>query len=303
MDYESTNWYQIDLMAHCPHNDTYLGSLVSVNIQVKDVNDNRPIFEADPYKAVLTENMPVGTSVIQVTANDQDTGDDGQVSYRLPMDPGSNIHELFAIDSETGWITTLQELDCETNQIYHFYVVAYDHGRTIQLSSQVLVEVSITDENDNAPRFVSESPPGRPAAWGRGDLRVGSSPCRRPKCLLGSARQALPQLLPLQLLQQVLMLAQDHSAAQRAHDVGEGHPKPAVGPLVWTEPDAHRRPASVDGTGCPPSARRCGRNRMPAVGPPVWTEPDAHCRPAGVDGIGHPLLACWCGRNRMPSRG
>lgn len=50
---KSTKWYQIDLMAHCPHNDTYLGSLVSVNIQVKDVNDNRPIFEADPYKAVL----------------------------------------------------------------------------------------------------------------------------------------------------------------------------------------------------------------------------------------------------------
>ncbi|XP_043455316.1 protocadherin Fat 2 [Prionailurus bengalensis] len=156
MDYESTKWYQIDLMAHCPHNDTPLVSLVSVNIQVKDVNDNRPIFEADPYKAVLTENMPVGTSVIQVTANDQDTGNDGQVSYRLPVDPGSNIHELFAIDSETGWITTLQELDCETRQTYRFYVVAHDHGRTIQLSSQVLVEVSITDENDNAPRFASE---------------------------------------------------------------------------------------------------------------------------------------------------
>uniref|UniRef100_A0A8C3YB10 Protocadherin Fat 2 n=1 Tax=Catagonus wagneri TaxID=51154 RepID=A0A8C3YB10_9CETA len=173
MDYESTKWYQIDLMAHCPHNDTYLGSLVSVNIQVKDVNDNRPIFEADPYKAVLTENMPVGTSVIQVTANDQDTGNDGHVSYRLPVDPGSNIHELFAIDSESGWITTLQELDCETSQIYRFYVVAYDHGQTIQLSSQVLVEVSITDENDNAPRFASEdyrgsvvenSEPGEPVA-------------------------------------------------------------------------------------------------------------------------------------------
>ncbi|XP_036735003.2 protocadherin Fat 2 [Manis pentadactyla] len=156
MDYESTKWYQIYLMAHCPHNDTHLVSLVSVNIQVKDVNDNRPIFEADPYKAVLTENMPVGTAVIQVTANDQDTGHDGQVSYRLLVDPGSNIHELFTIDSETGWITTLQELDCETSQTYRFYVVAYDHGQTVKLSSQVLVEVSITDENDNPPRFASE---------------------------------------------------------------------------------------------------------------------------------------------------
>ncbi|KAM6224231.1 protocadherin Fat 2 [Rhynchocyon petersi] len=156
MDYESTKWYQIDVMAHCSHEDTDLISLVSINIQVKDVNDNRPIFEADPYKAFLTENMPVGTTVIQVTANDQDTGSDGQVSYRLAVDSGSNAHELFAIDSESGWITTLQELDSETRQTYHFYVVAYDHGRALQLSSQALIEVSITDENDNAPRFASE---------------------------------------------------------------------------------------------------------------------------------------------------
>nr|XP_039326783.1 protocadherin Fat 2 [Saimiri boliviensis boliviensis] len=155
MDHESTKLYQIDVMAHCLQN-TDVVSLVSVNIQVIDVNDNRPVFEADPYKAVLTENMPVGTSVIQVTAIDKDTGRDGQVSYRLSADPGSNIHELFAIDSESGWITTLQELDCETCQTYNFHVVAYDQGQTIQLSSQALVQVSITDENDNAPRFASE---------------------------------------------------------------------------------------------------------------------------------------------------
>ncbi|XP_006863959.1 PREDICTED: protocadherin Fat 2 [Chrysochloris asiatica] len=156
MDYESTKWYQIDVMAHCSHEDTDLVSLVSINIQVKDVNDNRPVFEADPYKAFLTENMPVGTTVIQVTANDQDTGSDGQVSYRLAVDPGNHAHELFAIDSESGWITTLQELDSETRQTYRFHVVAYDHGRTLRLSSQALIEVSITDENDNAPRFASE---------------------------------------------------------------------------------------------------------------------------------------------------
>ncbi|EHB10682.1 Protocadherin Fat 2 [Heterocephalus glaber] len=156
LDHESTKWYQIDLMAHCPYEDTELVALVSVHIQVKDVNDNRPIFEADPYKAFLTENMPGGTTVIQVTANDEDTGNDGQVSYRLSMEQGSNVHELFAIDSETGWITTLKELDCETYQTYRFHVVAYDHGQTIQLASRALVEVSVIDENDNAPQFVSE---------------------------------------------------------------------------------------------------------------------------------------------------
>lgn len=46
----------------------------------------------------------------------------------------------------------------------------------------------------------ADAPAGQPAAWCRQDPRVGSSPCRRPKCPLGSARQALPQLRPLQLL-------------------------------------------------------------------------------------------------------
>ncbi|EMP24712.1 Protocadherin Fat 2 [Chelonia mydas] len=155
VDHEKTKWYQIDIMALCSHQGTELVSLVSVSIQVKDVNDNKPVFEADPYQAFVTENMPSGTTVIQVTANDQDTGSDGQVTYSLEAESG-NIRGLFTIDSESGWITTLKGLDCEVQETYRFYVVATDHGRKVQLSSQTLVEVTISDENDNAPQFTSE---------------------------------------------------------------------------------------------------------------------------------------------------
>ncbi|CAM5159687.1 unnamed protein product [Natator depressus] len=155
VDHEKTKWYQIDIMALCSHQGTELVSLVSVSIQVKDVNDNKPVFEADPYQAFVTENMPPGTTVIQVTANDQDTGSDGQVTYSLEAESG-NIRGLFTIDSESGWITTLKGLDCEVQETYRFYVVATDHGRKVQLSSQTLVEVTISDENDNAPQFTSE---------------------------------------------------------------------------------------------------------------------------------------------------
>ncbi|PKK21808.1 FAT atypical cadherin 2 [Columba livia] len=155
MDHETTKWYQIDVMAHCSHQETELVSLVSVNIHVQDVNDNRPVFEADPYKAFVMENMPSGTTVIQVTANDQDTGNDGQVTYSLEAESG-NLRGLFTIDGESGWITTLKELDCEAQEIYRFYVVATDHGRKVQLSSQTLVEVTVSDENDNAPQFTSD---------------------------------------------------------------------------------------------------------------------------------------------------
>uniref|UniRef100_A0A670Z7Q3 FAT atypical cadherin 2 n=1 Tax=Pseudonaja textilis TaxID=8673 RepID=A0A670Z7Q3_PSETE len=152
MDYEKMKWYQVDVLARSSYKNTELFSLVTINIHVKDVNDNKPIFEADPYRAFVMENMPAGTPVIQITANDQDTGSDGQVTYSLGSGL-SYIRDFFTIDSENGWIMTLKELDCEVQNSYKFFVVASDHGKKIQFSSQTLVEVTVTDENDNAPEF------------------------------------------------------------------------------------------------------------------------------------------------------
>ncbi|XP_063784401.1 protocadherin Fat 2 [Pseudophryne corroboree] len=155
VDHEKTKWYLIDVQANCPHLGKELVSMVSVSIQVKDINDNQPVFEADLYRSSITENMPAGTTVIQVTANDQDTGNDGIVSYSLKGD-NSEIHMFFTIDPDNGWITTLKELDCEKQEVYRFFVVASDQGKKIRLSSEALVEVSVTDDNDNPPRFTSQ---------------------------------------------------------------------------------------------------------------------------------------------------
>ncbi|XP_042182005.1 protocadherin Fat 2 [Oncorhynchus tshawytscha] len=152
IDHEKTKWYQIDVIAQGNHNGTDVASLVSVSIQVQDVNDNVPVFEANPYKAFLAENMPPGTTVIQVTANDPDQDNNGQVTYTLEAEP-DDITDVFSIDSESGWIITLRETDCEMTQHYSFTVVATDHGGEVKLSSSVLVEVTVTDENDNPPRF------------------------------------------------------------------------------------------------------------------------------------------------------
>uniref|UniRef100_A0A8C1M950 FAT atypical cadherin 2 n=1 Tax=Cyprinus carpio TaxID=7962 RepID=A0A8C1M950_CYPCA len=155
IDHEKTKTYKIDVIAQGNHNGTDVASLVSVHIEVQDVNDNQPVFETDPYEAFLAENLPPGTTVIQVTANDADTNINGEVSYTLEPD-SDDIGDMFAIDSQTGWITTLKKADSETKQHYRFYVVATDHGDTVKLSSSVLVEVTITDENDNPPQFTEE---------------------------------------------------------------------------------------------------------------------------------------------------
>ncbi|XP_038151327.1 protocadherin Fat 2 [Cyprinodon tularosa] len=159
MDHEKTKWYQIDVIAQGNHNGTDVASLVSVSIQVQDVNDNQPMFDASPYRAFLAENMPAGTTVIQVTANDPDTDTNGLVTYSLETLPGDTqleINDVFAIEGESGWITTLKETDCEAVRVYRFNVVASDHGGEIKLSSSVLVEVMVTDENDNPPKFLED---------------------------------------------------------------------------------------------------------------------------------------------------
>ena len=91
-----------------------------------------------------------------MTANDPDTDNNGVVTYTLeplPHDAAADVTEVFSIDGEAGWITTTRETDCETTRVYRFNVVATDHGGDVKLSSSVLVEVTVMDENDNPPRF------------------------------------------------------------------------------------------------------------------------------------------------------
>lgn len=51
-----------------------LSSSVSVYINIKDVNDNAPMFNPSSYSGQVTENSTVGTTVLKVAATDMDSG-------------------------------------------------------------------------------------------------------------------------------------------------------------------------------------------------------------------------------------
>uniref|UniRef100_A0A8C3XED6 FAT atypical cadherin 1 n=1 Tax=Cyanoderma ruficeps TaxID=181631 RepID=A0A8C3XED6_9PASS len=156
LDHETTKWYQFSVQAQYTGEDYNVVSSVEVSIQVKDANDNKPILESNPYEAFIVENTPAGTRVIQVKATDLDSGLNGQVTYSLDPSQELDIMDSFAINMETGWITTLKELDHEKQDKYKITVVASDRGEKIQLSSMAVVEVTVTDVNDNPPRFTAE---------------------------------------------------------------------------------------------------------------------------------------------------
>ncbi len=63
---------------------------------------------------------------------------------------------VFAIDSKTGWITTVSQMDHEACSSYSFEVTASDLGELQSLSSTAVVTITVSDVNDNPPRFERE---------------------------------------------------------------------------------------------------------------------------------------------------
>uniref|UniRef100_A0A671P273 Protocadherin Fat 3-like n=1 Tax=Sinocyclocheilus anshuiensis TaxID=1608454 RepID=A0A671P273_9TELE len=166
LDYELINIYRFKVAVIMRQALVEFMSVVDVEVKVLDVNDNKPLFETSSYVAMVMEGMPRGTRVIQVRALDPDWGSNGQVYYNLgptlnqEQDKASGSKSaagaMFVIDSKTGWITTLGDLDHEMCPSYTFNVVASDLGEGVALSSTAIVTVAITDVNDNPPTFERE---------------------------------------------------------------------------------------------------------------------------------------------------
>ncbi|XP_061901630.1 cadherin-related family member 2 isoform X1 [Entelurus aequoreus] len=131
-----------------------LSTMVSVIINVGDVNDNAPEFQNSSYKFSVKESGK-GEFVGLVLAEDLDqTTDFNRISYRLIS--GSSGKFIIRTSSEdqryTGNITVDPdiELDYESLQHYTLRVEAVDLE---QKKAVVTVEVDVLDVNDERPEF------------------------------------------------------------------------------------------------------------------------------------------------------
>lgn len=76
-----------------------LSSVAQVRVSVVDINDNRPAFYPVLYTVSLSTHSSPGTSVVKVTANDPDSGENGKVTYRTIPGGGS---AFFTLNKDTG---------------------------------------------------------------------------------------------------------------------------------------------------------------------------------------------------------
>ncbi|MBN3271479.1 CAD10 protein, partial [Polyodon spathula] len=122
-------------------------------IKIHDINDNEPKFTKDLYIASVPEMSDVGTPVVQVTATDDDDatyGNSARVVYSILQG-----QPYFSVEPDTGIIrTALANMNRENKEKYQVVIQAKDMaGQMGGLSGTATVNISLSDVNDNPPRF------------------------------------------------------------------------------------------------------------------------------------------------------
>uniref|UniRef100_A0A665X3N5 Cadherin-12 n=1 Tax=Echeneis naucrates TaxID=173247 RepID=A0A665X3N5_ECHNA len=122
-------------------------------IKVQDINDNAPKFPDGPFVATVPEMSELGTSVLQVTATDADDptyGNSARIVYSILQG-----QPYFSVDPKTGIIrTALANMDREAREHYTVVIQAKDMaGQVGGLSGSTTINITLTDVNDNPPKF------------------------------------------------------------------------------------------------------------------------------------------------------
>lgn len=159
LDFESVASYTLTVQAV---NMAGVISNTTVLIKVKDENDNSPVFKQLLYYGSISEAAAVSSIVLNaedsalvIKATDADSNLNGLLLYEIIEEEAKRF---FSIDSQTGLIRTIANLDHETHETFHFYVHVKDSGRP-QLTADTPTEVIIRviDTNDSPPSFTQSA--------------------------------------------------------------------------------------------------------------------------------------------------
>ena len=161
IDRESVSHYSLTVMA-C-HTDNAAAAAAAdgcstnislpLSIKVIDVNDHSPRFDQTSYSTTLYGHERLGTSVIRLTASDDDASRlNSFITYRLDsLAPASTPGgPLFAVNPLSGWMTVAGRLDQVDGRVT-LRVVAEDLGEPVR-STTTSVLINVLSER---PRITS----------------------------------------------------------------------------------------------------------------------------------------------------
>ncbi|KAM9311559.1 protocadherin alpha-3-like [Gastrophryne carolinensis] len=124
-----------------------------VDVEIEDINDNKPAFPSPVSNLVISEMMPAGSRFLVEGASDPDLGTNSITTYEL------SANDYFVLDFQKymNQIRSLElvlkkSLDREKQSFHNLTLTAYDGGKP-RLSGTSEIVISVEDLNDNAPVF------------------------------------------------------------------------------------------------------------------------------------------------------
>ncbi|XP_053423490.1 protocadherin alpha-7 isoform X4 [Nycticebus coucang] len=124
-----------------------------VEVEVKDINDNPPVFPDAQKNLFIAESRPLHSRFPLEGASDADIGENALLTYRL------SSNEYFSLDVPTKdeqvkplGLTLRKPLDREEASELHLLLMATDGGKP-ELTGTVRLLITVLDANDNTPVF------------------------------------------------------------------------------------------------------------------------------------------------------
>ncbi|XP_023688085.1 protocadherin-19-like isoform X4 [Paramormyrops kingsleyae] len=124
-----------------------------IKVEIKDLNDNAPVFSRDHIDLNISETASPGTRIPLEGASDPDAGSFGVQTYEItPKD-------MFGLDIKTrgdgsrfAELVLEKNLDRETQSHYSYVITALDGGDPPKFDT-VSLNIKVIDSNDNNPIF------------------------------------------------------------------------------------------------------------------------------------------------------
>lgn len=148
LDYEDENWKVIDIQLRAIEkaNSSHIGTK-NIHIQLKDWNDELPIFDKDtPSEVSIPEDVGINHFIATVHATDRDAED-------INLKHSLVAQRTLAIDEKSGNITTSENgaLDYESMRVVVVQVVATDLANH---KTYAVLTINVIDVNDVPPQLV-----------------------------------------------------------------------------------------------------------------------------------------------------
>ncbi|KAA0702143.1 Protocadherin Fat 4 FAT tumor suppressor -like protein 4 [Triplophysa tibetana] len=145
LDREKISHYSLTVKA-VDKDKSSLSATATIVVTVLDMNDHAPRF-SQIFITEVSEDAPVGFSIIRITATDDDVGVNAIIEYTIL---GQNNNFPFSINKASGVVVVSEPLDREDQDHYIVKVNANDSAWSVSTD----VTIYIMDINDNTPFFI-----------------------------------------------------------------------------------------------------------------------------------------------------